>query len=107
MAQEYCLLEGIPYHLEEDCAFSKQMLHILEDSGIICTGICLLNKHTLYFPKGKLQLIKRKCSLQAGDTSVLQSILHFRIGMQYIKFMFHATYNRKMLPFKGRLYILF
>ena len=60
MAQEYCLLEGIPYHLEEDCVFSKQMLHILEDSGIICRGICLLNKHTLYFPKGKLQFILTK-----------------------------------------------
>ena len=38
MAQEYCLLEGIPHQLKK-MRFSKQMLHILEDSCIICTGI--------------------------------------------------------------------
>ena len=39
MVQEYCLLKGIPYHLEEDCFFSKGMLHLLEDSSIVCRDI--------------------------------------------------------------------
>jgi hypothetical protein len=39
MAQEYCLLEGVPYHLEEGGAFFKGMLHLSEDFSIVFRGI--------------------------------------------------------------------
>ena len=39
MAQEYCLLEGVPYHLEEGGFLLKGILHFSEDSSIVFRGI--------------------------------------------------------------------
>ena len=102
-AQEYCLLEGIPYHLEEDCACSKGMLHILEDSSIVFKGIACWKNIVLSQRKIANEWIMFLYE-QGILNSLLHFILHFRTGMQYyVKFMLlYATYYGHMFPVQGK-----
>ena len=80
--------QGIPCHLEEGCAFSKGMVHPLEESSIVCRSIACWK--TLHFLKGNCKLMN--VSLQAGDTSLLHLRLQFRTGVHYAELKLHKIY---------------
>lgn len=63
----------------------------------MCRGIVCWRKKNIAFFETK---IATYVSLQAGDTSLLHLILHFRTRMHNAKI--HATHDRKMVPFKGK-----
>ena len=73
---------------------------ILERIPPYFVGVLLI-ENPLYYLEGKLQWMNN-ASLQAGDRSLLYSILHFRLGMHYVKLILHVA--ESYVPFKGRLY---
>ena len=80
MAQEYCLLEGAPYHLEEGGFLLKGILHFSEDSSIVFRGI---EKHCT-FSKEECNWMKHCFFTNRGHFIVaFNNILHFRTGMHY------------------------
>ena len=101
MAQEYCLLEGIPYHLEEDCAFSKQCC-VFQRIPAQFVGV-LFVEQALYRLKGKYNLIK-KVLYRLG---ILPCCIQYCILEKECPIL-NSCYilQKKMFPFKGRLHIL-
>ena len=102
MAQEYCLLEGIAYHFEEDSAFSQTNAAFFRRFLHNLLGYWLLKK-TCTFLKEQRNLMKH-ASVQAGGTSLLHLIWHFRTRMHYLKLMPHIV--EKCFPIQGKAVLL-
>ena len=109
MAQEYCLLEGVPYHLEEGGFLLKGILHFSEDSSIVFRGI---GKHCT-FSKEECNWMKH-ASLRTGDTSLLNLIIYYILEQEcaimlkscYILWTHVSLQGKDLFPFLDPLHLL-